>query len=307
MWRLWSRILNAIASLGLPPGFHRTRFRLGDPQACDSEGGMAWKDYCDTRRLWEVWGPLPDSPWLPYHCVTLFAALDHLNGALRPFLGPASGDDAARHLVEAGGLPGWARTRDTMLVLDLPATQLVVHAFHLAARAGFQPVCTFDNWPNERGVANPEAVLGGLLHYAAAMAAARVRLAADSPPMWLCDAGRCRSGRPAPGRYDNRYIIEDRLLPGPQMLAKTGIRRTLLVSAEAPPVVAAWDMHPYLKELERQGIEALAVSTTSGEAFHSPRPLAAEPGKSWNTLANNVMRTSAGGFGGFVPQPSSGG
>jgi hypothetical protein len=306
MWQLLLKLLSTFGRIGLPAFPHRVCFKVGDPTAPDSEGGAEWKEMTKTRKLWEVWGPVPGRPWEPFHCVTLFAALDHLNGKLRPVLGPLAGV-APACLATGNQLPEWARQRDTLVILDLPGREVVAAGYALANRGDFQPVCTFDNWPNELGVIQSEKILGALLYFAAGISRLRDRMTTASPPVWLCDSERCLGRKPGPGWYDNRYIIEDRLLPGPAMLAAAGIHRVIYVGAAPPPIQAALDLDPYLGELKKKGLEVQAVSTASVESFATPGPLVQVEPKLLTDLSVGLVRASAGGFGGFVPHPSSSG
>ncbi|OGV69874.1 MAG: hypothetical protein A3K19_19200 [Lentisphaerae bacterium RIFOXYB12_FULL_65_16] len=312
MWQPLSKLLSWLGDFG--PSFdpRGVTVKIGDPRDPDSEGSEGWRDYLDTQRLWETWGPVPGSPWEPFHCVTLFAALDRLNSMSRAAAGPLADRDLPAYLKIPADPPAWTQQPGTMLILDLPGPRVASAGIYFAAMGGFQPVCTFDNWPNRAGVLMPEQILGGLLHYAAAMQKVREGLAVTSPPMWLCDWNRSRASKPAPGRYDNRYTIEDRLLPGPVMLSSAGIRRIVYVTQDLPPqdalpLCAAWDLQAYLMELKKKGFDVQAVSTATTELFAQTGELEARPPGSWDTSWMGLIRSSAGGFGGFVPQPSSGG
>jgi hypothetical protein len=222
-------------------------------------------------------------------------------------VGPLADLDAPAHLKIPAEPPAWALEPNTMLIVDLPGPRVVSAGLYFAAMGGFQPVCTFDNWPYNFGVLQPERILGTLLYYAVAMTRVREGLTVTSPPMWLCDWDRFRARRPAPGRYDNRYMLEDRLLPGPVMLSRAGIRRVVYVTQDAPPLSAAWDLRPYFIVLKQKGFEVRAMSGQSAETFAELTELRLGVEASFETWSMELVRSSAGGFGGFVPQPSSGG
>ncbi|MEW6741604.1 MAG: hypothetical protein AB1486_02500 [Planctomycetota bacterium] len=267
---------------------------------------MSWREYRNTRRLWETWGPVAGSPWEPFHCVTLFAALDR-PALVKPGskVGPLADTDVPAHLRPPAELPSWA-SAETLVLVDLPGPRVVSVGYHLAVTGGFQPVCTFDNWPHTLGVVRSEKILGALLYFAAGMSKVWEKLPRSAPPMWLLDADRLRGQKPPPGRFDNRYFIEDRLLPGPALLSTAGIRRVIYVSAGLPASVSL-DLWQYLSVLVRSGIQVATVSTATVEAWSQSVPYVAEPESKTTLWSMHVTRSSAGGFGGFVPTPSSGG
>ncbi|HXV85118.1 MAG TPA: hypothetical protein VD793_00385, partial [Gemmatimonadales bacterium] len=87
MSALWSRALELLGRIRL--GFSiRRKLTVGHPGAPDAQGGRGWRNYLSAERLFDVWGPVPGSPWVPFHCVPLFAALDRLEldtvGPTRP-------------------------------------------------------------------------------------------------------------------------------------------------------------------------------------------------------------------------------
>jgi hypothetical protein len=310
MWQPLLRLLEFLTPAGSRTAAHWTTFNVGDPAAADSKLGMGWKRFLSARVLWYAWSPPQGSPWAPYSCVTLFAALDDvLRDCTDCRIGPWHDPQLPDFLKPSAGPPPWTDPK-MMVLVDLPGPLSVSVGYYLAATAGYQPVCTFDNWPNKLGVKKPELILGRLLHYAEAMTdLMREKLRPDSPPVWLCDADRLTGARPGPGGFDNRYIIEDRLLPGAQVLRGAGITRIMYVDAEAGAGRAGnQDILHYLDTVGRMGISVRTVSVATPESWRAPenyiRPMVAGE----TSLAMlGLMRSSAGGFGGFVPQPSSGG
>lgn len=384
MWRRLSRFLEAIGfpilpekpsllAKGIPP--------FGNPQARDSSGGDGWKEFRTAERLFEVWGPVPGSPWEPFHCPTLFAALDRANPAA---VGPAPAADAAaaagrprispppaevgfdqealmlldelarleadekRVLAAAvpsdvrekalgaiatrraeiravlnppapasaptsaaaavstaptaflfpASAPEWAGP-GAMAIVDLPGPWAVEAAAWLV-ESGFQPVSTFDNWPDRAGLLRPEWTLAVLLHHAARIARARASLAPGAPPVWICDSMRLVPPPGQPNDFDNRYYIDDSILPGPALLRAAGVRRVVYVDAlpDPPPDVGA-----FLHDLARSGFEVLRVSCS--EKGVGPAQAFAPPPVVFRTWT--FRRSDAGGFGVLIPEPSSSG
>jgi hypothetical protein len=112
--------------------------------------------------------------------------------------------------------------------------------------------------------------------------------------------------RPGPGRYDNRYFLDDRLIPGAATLKQAGIQRIVYVTPLRNDPISA-DLGRHFVEFQKQGFEMLHASLDDRESFAALRPLALDSLATFDASVLNFMRSSAGGFGGFVPHPSSGG
>jgi len=313
MSRRWSAPLELLGRLGfpriLPASLFRQPLAVGDPSADDARRGSGWKDFLDPARLFDVWGPHPAGPWGPYHAVPLFAALDRLK---RDAIGPAAPPGSPRRLGAAPELPAHARpgapapawlTPSTWTILDLPGARSVEAAAWLVEATGAQPVCTFDNWPHERGVLKPELALAELLRWATTLQEARPKITPEAPPLWICERERLgeRPGRPR--EFDNRYFLDDSVLPGPGVLRRHGLERVVYVVA-APQSQPLADLEGYFADLLLEGIAVYRVGLTSPNASLLPfsstrraRPL----------NRSSYRRSAVGGFGTLVPEPSSGG
>ncbi len=303
MWPLLSKLLSAVGKPGFAFIAPTSGFSIGNPLQPDSLGGGLWRNFARTEPLWKTWGPVEGSPWEPFHCVTLFAALDIATRKTPANVGPRPDAEMDTWLRPPAPLPDWTRGPGLMVVLDLPGPHAVSVARHFV-RGGFQPVCTFDNWPNKAGVLKPERLLGTLLHYAAELAHERTRLAAASPPLWICDSDRFSQGKPGPGLYDNRYCLEDRLLPGPALLRSAGIRSLVYVGSSGAKAPTP-DLAMYFRELIGAGFELRTVACASAAAFEKAEPMPAPNSRPALARLNDLVRSSAGGFGGIVPTPSS--
>jgi hypothetical protein len=355
MWRLWSRGLELLGRFRLPrPPSRQKTLRVGDPTSPDARGGFGWHDFLDAERLYDVWGPLPESVWVPFHCVPLFAAVDSLerwqigptapaelqDGSAEPepplepaATGPAAvaqadddvraapnvsaatglaGSDAAARVqrrrrppLPAAARPGapapiWLQ-QDTWTILDVPGPTAVEAAAWLVG-AGCQPVCTFDNWPHPRGVLRSEATLAELLRWATTIADLRRRLRSGSPPLWICDSERLGNAPPRPRDFDNRYYLDDSILPGPEMLRRAGIRRMVYVTLEGRETPLP-DLDAHFRELIAAGFRVLQASLLNSAGNPTSILLPPLPRRP----PSKFSRSSAGGFGKDVPDPSSGG
>jgi hypothetical protein len=311
MSRRWSAPLEALGRLGLPrlpQALFRRPLAVGDPAAADARGGSGWRDFLDPARLFDTWGPHPAGPWGPYHSVPLFAALDRLK---RDTIGPAAPPGSAKRPGVPPELPPHARpgapaphwlTPSTWTILDLPGARSVEAAAWLVGATGAQPVCTFDNWPHERGVLKPELALAELLRWATTMDEARTRITPEAPPLWICERERLgeRPGRPR--EFDNRYYLDDSVLPGPGVLRRHGLERVVYVAPAAsdPPLA---DLEGYFGELLLEGIAVFRVGLAVADARLSPF---SSPSKARPVSRASYRRSAVGGFGTLVPEPSSG-
>jgi hypothetical protein len=308
MWQPLLNLLELLGRVGVHFGSQETIFSILKASEIDSLGSSRWQAYRESRRLWAAWGPPAGSTWEPFHCVTLFAAVDELKkDAPRSRLAPLAPDPLPDFVTAAPAPPGWLGS-DALVIVDLDGPQSVAMSFELIRRAGCQPVCTFDNWPHEKGVLRSENVIGALLYYAAELVELRPRIGVGAPPVWICDRTRFSGSRPAPGRFDNRYIIEDRLLPGPVLLKGAGIRRVVYLSPQ-PEAAPPEDLRHYLDALIFKGFKIETAGIASAEAWAATQPYIRKFIKpaGWSEFSLGLMRSSAGGFGGFVPEPSSGG
>jgi hypothetical protein len=303
MWRLWSGLLEALGRIRFRFPSRRTLV-LGDPDAADARGGSEWQEFTTPEALFRVWGPLEGSPWEPFHSVPLFAALDRVSpGKVGPTSHRSIWERSPHPLAHPGApAPAWP-TPDTWTIVDLPGPLAVEVAAWLVTSAGAQPVCSFDHWPHPKGVLSPEHILAELLRWASTLAAARGRIAADAPPVWVCDSQRLGNRPGRPGEFDNRYFLDDSALPGPAILHRAGIRRVVYISPGFGELPVP-DLEAYLGDLLQAGIELLHARTTDPEL--EPLPMSA-PRTPRPPPRKGFHRSAAGGFGTVVPEPSSGG
>jgi hypothetical protein len=330
MWRPWLRLLELLGRFRLRgTAIGRQRgFRVGDPQALDARGSQSWRGYLRSERLFDVWGPHSDGPWAPYHCVPLFAALDTLDAdqvgptpltaseaepqpappstwlppGARPALQEPPRPRLPAHARPGAAAPAWL-TGETWTILDLQGPRAVEAAVWLLGAAGCQPVCTFDNWPHPKGVLRVEDTLAELLRWASTMTELRGRMQPIDPPLWICDSERLGTRVGTPGEFDNRYYLDDSILPGPELLRRNAIRRVVYLTLDATDAPLL-DLEEYFTSLLKAGFDVQCLDLA--EPAPEPRPFAA-PRTPPRVSGSGYRRSAAGGFGTEVPQPSSGG
>jgi hypothetical protein len=294
MRSLLLKLLETIGRVRLPSIRLKTDMTVGRPGAPDFQGTFDWRYCLEARTLSRIWGPNPQSPWLPFHCITLFAALDYLK---HDMVGPCETDPWP---VNDYVHPEWINP-STLLIVDMPGPASVALGAALGAN-GCDLICTFNNWPHSRGVIQPQDTLAAMLRYASWVSKKRILPAQPGPAAWLCDADRMGMKKGAPGEFDNRYYIEEAILPGPRYLEDRKITSVIYVCSDADTVRA--DLGIYLRAMQKEGIRVLHAIAAETGTLSAPKPYTlAAPAFS----AMGFFRSSAGGFGAPVPHPSSGG
>nr|WP_231384405.1 hypothetical protein [Thioalkalivibrio sp. ALE23] len=320
MSQRWLKLLERLAS---PLGAGTE-----DPDAAPPVEGQTvsedWRDYMHHERLYRLYGPHPEGPWRPYHCPTLFAGIDRLK--LQPH------EQQLHERIAAERPPGtwdWLRP-DTLTVVDLPGGLSVQMAATLFAEGTCQLIATFDHWPRansepagmirrldaEPTAAPPHAgdprimvdsreVVNAMVTMAPRVAARWARgVPADAPPVWVCDARRLTHAEPEAGDYDNRYFIDDSILPGPERLRSAGIARVVHVAADADATPED-DLANWLHELYTAGFDTARMTLGDPETWVIPMPIIPAPGGSIAGRVNN--RSDRGGFGQTISERGSSG
>lgn len=294
MWSQLSQLLEAVSRWRLPWLRVRKALQVGDRREPDYLGGNRWLVYLVPKELATIFGPRRDGPWWPFHCLTLFAALDYLR---RENTGPLPRDP-----LPVAGLqrPEWLDAR-TLLFVDLKGPESVAAGAALATQ-GCDLVCTFNNWPHPEGVIASQHTLAALLRYASWLRESRRWPETAAPVAWLCDNERLGTVPGRPGQFDNRYYIEESVLPGPNYLRERGIGRIVYLGAPGQAPLA--DLGEHLFEYRQKGFEVAGATLSPEGEFSEPVPL---------DLAATRFRkigyllAAGGGFGATVPHPSSGG
>jgi hypothetical protein len=203
------------------------------------------------------------------------------------------------------------------LVLDLPGAAGVFAGLALAAR-GYRPVPLYNAVcaPSRSPALGPAAVPTALVDVHEVMAAlwhgaAKLLAAAppdDAPPVFLLDADRRGEGQSEiPGRFDNRSISFITDFPSAIFLGAHGVRRVVLAQLYAGRPQS--DLAHTLRRWQEGGI-AIEQKMIGAEGpivpLDVPRPWGF--GSLWQRVLAlmGLRRHGLGGFGGFIPEPSSG-
>jgi len=306
MWQPLSKLLNFFGKIPFVFKPSRVSLTVGQPDGRDARFSEDWKNYLRPEPLYENWGPVPGSTWEHYHCVPLFAALQtipdnqtgptHLN-MVRQIEGNGHLTD---ELMKVPLGEGWA-SRQSWVILDIPGPSAVAVSVRMIA-AGFQPVCTFDHWPHPQGLIKSEIILAQLLRYASSVQRLRDQLKMESPPLWICDRNRLGTRRGTPNQFDNRYFLDDSILPSADVLRRAGIQH-IICMVPGPSDQPTDDLRAYFRDLRKDNfaqITGVALSDSSLELFSFP-----EDTFTIDFKQRGFSRSDAGGFGQLIPQPSS--
>lgn len=316
MSQRWLKLLERI---GAPT---RTIPELSDVQRPPRLRQGLWHEFRDYDILFQLYGPPADSPFYPYHCPTIFAAIDRLN--LQPRLTELSPEVT---MVRPEGAWQWLEP-DTFVLLELPGGLSVQMGAHLLIESGAQLISAFDHWPlpnplksfDETSYTGMEAmpwppqnirinvaidsrdVLDSMVTLAPRVfERTRKGIAADAPAVWMCDSRRTIATRPGPGDFDNRYYIDDSILPGEAMLRRMGIRRLVYFGASSQTAPSN-DLSVFVNECHRSGIELLNVALDDPASWVEPLPMTPPPEVRLSGM--KFPKSQIGGFGRQVPVPS---
>jgi hypothetical protein len=203
------------------------------------------------------------------------------------------------------------------VVVDLPG-EPAVRAGLALARRGYRPVPLFNGCPGPMHLFSDGSVSGsslvdmhGLVQavLGATPELARLRLPPEAPPAFLVDALRSGVGQlRTPRRFDNRWAVLPQDFPSASLLLSRGVQRALLVQDRRDQ--PRDDLAHVLRRWQEAGIgvDVMEVGFSEG-----PRPITVDKPSRFRWLFYTALviaglrRNSAGGFGGLIPEPSSGG
>jgi hypothetical protein len=233
----------------------------------------------------------------------------------------------------------WAVDADraTALVVDLPGAQGITVALSLAAM-GYRPVPLYNACPAPAGdtaLVNVRPIMIALASAAASLQG--YGLPDEAPPAFLLDANRNPAAVTQPPdkvddksnslpppllmdaeidspmaasprrTFDNRSISLPTDFPSANYLLSRGIRRIVLIQSRQTEPQA--DLSHSLLRWQQAGLTILAAAIDEPDP---PRPITVKRPRAYrllwyNLLAKLGLRSNPlGGFGGFLPMPSSG-
>jgi hypothetical protein len=252
------------------------------------------------HEIFEVWAP-PGGIWSDWVKPVLFARMQ----------------SEVEYVADPPRLPSDPQIRyeqESALVIDLPGA-LGVEVGIIAAKNGYRPVPLYNALPapNENPLGLTGATVPGITGVMYSLAAATpvlssLSLPSAAPAAFLLDANRRGGmGKPRPGMFDNRSVSFTTDFPSATYLSVQGISKVYLVqeTGAAPQP----DLAHTLLKWQENGIQIFAKTLMNPEVLEPLR--IARPshfGRIWYRvlLALGLQSDRLGGFGGIVPDPSSG-
>lgn len=257
-----------------------------------------------NEMIFQMWAP-EDARWSPWVKPVLFACM--------PFPSPEWLN--VPEFIDVSWAP--APSENVAFVIDLPGPTGVAVGLDLAA-LGYRPVPLYNAIPMPFYTPEPDEIVPAepLVKVEPIMAAlwhGRERLLerplpADAPPAFLLDWNRDGAGlHPFPGSFDNRSVSFTTDFPSATFLLSHGIQRAVLVqpAGEQPRT----DLTHTLRRWQEAGIDILLKRLDVADA---PKPCVVQKpswfGWAWQRalITFGFRRADSGGFGGWVPEPSSG-
>ncbi len=246
------------------------------------------------EELFQIWAP-ETSPWSAWAKPVLFAYVT--TGIKRP--------RPETNLDVAGALPDLPRR--TAVVVDTPGESSVWLGLALAKK-GLRPVPLYNACRGPSAMVEVDGIMQSLSASAPELQA--LSISPDAPPAFLLDAHRMAQGRiPSEGRFDNRWLVMPQDMPSVVLLKEAGIRDVLLVlsGAQRP----ASDLAHILCRWQEGGLSLSVLDVAAKKPAPSPLKVV-KPSWYRHVLYRafaliGLRRHSAGGFGDFVPLPSSSG
>jgi hypothetical protein len=194
----------------------------------------------------------------------------------------------------------------TAIVVDMPGMESVSLSLSLAER-GFRPVPLYNTNSGRFAVLNVEGIRSFL--FDAAPHLARMTIAPDATPVFMLDAARSKGGLyPSPGSFDNRWVVFAQDFPSANFLLSQGIQQVLLLQrgGDRPQDDLAHVLHRW---------QEAGIRLQANDPYDAQPPVEMRVNKpsGFKSFLHRALvmakfrRNSAGGFGGVIPQPSSGG
>ena len=260
----------------------------------------------NQEEVFSVWAPR-DSIWSPWVAPVVFA---QTHWDIQNF-----------DLVTPQPLP-WLREqmRDAALVVDLPFAESVEVGFALAA-AGFRPVPLYNASPGppvvglapgSQGVSNAAIDMRPIVAAICRVTPSLqdLKFSADAPPAFLLDCHRLEgTTRPVDqGMFDNRWMVFPQDFPSASFLSSHGIRRALLVQKHQ--LEPQDDLAHSLLRWQEGGITVLAkkLDDNSPASEITVRRPSKYKAAWYRALAQlGLRRSSAGGFGSYIPETTAAG
>jgi hypothetical protein len=186
------------------------------------------------------------------------------------------------------------------MVVNMPGLESIAYGW-LCAQAGFRPVPLFNGVPSLfNALINVSPLLAGL--YFLGPQLEKLPLSNTAPPVFLIDSRRME-GNPTPNRFDNRWVVTPQDFPSANRLLHHGIDKLCYIGSTVPEDIAV-----VFKRWQESGIHLRSVTADGvSTPLAIPNPSIFRRLSERLSLLFSLRRSSAGGFGGLIPEPQKGG
>ena len=200
----------------------------------------------------------------------------------------------------------------TAIIVNLDGAESVILGLALAQR-GYRPVPLYNSCDGPGAIVPLREIVGGLVSGVELLQ--QLNLDPAAPPAFLLDARRMAPPAPAPGQFDNRWVVFPQDFPSAVFLRAQQIERVLLLQRNR--TTADPDLTMVMMPWKQAGLQLLvkdpfSAGSTVEAAPAAPAPLDMRPPSRlwmWSRLfflsSLGLRRSNAGGFGSVVPMPSS--
>lgn len=247
----------------------------------------------DAKEVFAIWAPY-DAVWSRWAKPVAFAQLGRRTTLPAPITLPT-----------LQGLP--RPTDQTAVVANLPGAEAIQVGL-LLAQMGFRPVPLYNASEGTDAVVPMREIVDGLV--AGTEILQRTYLDPAAPPVFLLDSNRLKGlTAPAPGMFDNRWIVFPQDMPSATFMRSQKIERVQLLLRGR--VTVDDDLAHVFLRWKQAGIELL-VRDPFGTQPPDELPVRRPSQFRMRYLALmfvmlGLRRSNVGGFGSFVPTPSRGG
>ncbi|MCL1875405.1 MAG: hypothetical protein FWF87_04000 [Synergistaceae bacterium] len=274
----------------------------------------------DNMTTYKIWAP-DTALWTKWAKPVLFASLTSWK------------DDYALDIPEIDWIA--SAQRDTMVIVDLPGKTGVEESLALA-RLGFRPVPLYNGVNDEKPVAitntanvstiNADGALNAAdleaktpratgetsamlvdakevadALYKGAYTLETLRIPDNAPPVFMLDSRRM-TGLRAPGKYDNRWCIFQQDMPSASFLSEQRINKIIVRTDKLQD-----DLLHILCRYQEQKIKIMQSVGDKVMDMVAAKPSWAKSLFFRFNVILGLTRNFAGGFGGKIPEPGSGG
>ncbi len=241
-----------------------------------------------SRELFEAWAP-PACDWSQWAKPAPFIAKD-IHSAFGRYAGQALNPSTIKP------------ESDMAVILELPGAEAVAMAVSLAQQ-GFRPVPLINTTTGSNEAVGMGTILGELRAGAPIVNAAAIP--DDAPPVFVLDTQREGHGYTRrPRTYDNRWMVFPQDFPSGNYMVARGIKRLLLLTRDAN---IRRDLMHVLRRWQDAGVKIYRELPGDGllpVEVNVPKPSQFKLGWYRFLVAMGLRKNAAGGFGGWIPEPS---